>query len=56
MTLTQLKTACEGFRTLLRKATGRDLIDSVSVDEPKEPEDELHFQTCILVLRVCLRG
>jgi hypothetical protein len=43
MSFVILKSACDGFRTLLRQDTGRDLIDAVSVDEPKEPEDELHF-------------
>jgi hypothetical protein len=43
MSFVRLKSACDGFRTLLRQDTGRELIDAVSVDEPKEPEDELHF-------------
>jgi hypothetical protein len=43
MSFVQLKDVCDEFRTLLRAATGRELIDAVSVDEPKEPEDELHF-------------
>jgi hypothetical protein len=43
MSFVRLKSACDGFRTLLKQATGRELIDAVSVDEPKDPEDELHF-------------
>jgi len=43
MIFLQLKTACEEFRTLVHDTTGRKLIDEVSVDEPREPEDELHF-------------
>jgi hypothetical protein len=43
MTFPELKGACEDFRTLLREATGRELIIAVSVDEPAEPPDELHF-------------
>ena len=41
MSFAKLKSACDGFRTLLREATGRELIDVVSLDEPKEPQDEL---------------
>jgi hypothetical protein len=43
MSFAQLKRDCDGFRSRLRQATGRELIDVVSVDEPKEPQDELHF-------------
>jgi hypothetical protein len=43
MTFAELRSACDGFRALLREATGRELITAVSVDEPVEPQDELHF-------------
>ncbi len=43
MNFAQLKSACDRFHALLREATGRTLIDAVTVDEPKEPQDELHF-------------
>jgi hypothetical protein len=43
MSFAQLRSACDAFRGLLRESTGRELIHAVSVDEPKEPHDELHF-------------
>jgi hypothetical protein len=43
MIFNDLKSACAEFRTLLRDTTSRDLIDQVFVDEPIEPQDELHF-------------
>jgi hypothetical protein len=38
-----LKSTCDEFRKLLREATGREVIDAVSLDEPKGSQDELHF-------------
>jgi hypothetical protein len=43
MTFAELKSACDDFRAVLREATGRELVNAVSVDEPVEPQDELHF-------------
>lgn len=43
MSFAELKSTCDGFRALLRQATGRELIEAVSVDEPNDPYDELHF-------------
>jgi hypothetical protein len=43
MTFIELKSVCENLRSLLREATGRELINAVSVEEPTDPKDELHF-------------
>jgi arginyl-tRNA synthetase len=43
MTFADLKSACDDFRAILREATGRELVTAVSVDEPIDPQDELHF-------------
>jgi len=43
VTFSALKVACDQFRTLLHATTGRELVDPISVDEPHEPYDELHF-------------
>jgi hypothetical protein len=43
MTFSLLKSTCDEFRTLLREATGREVIDAISLEEPKAPQDELHF-------------
>jgi hypothetical protein len=43
MTFAELKSASDDFRAVLRELTGRELITTVSVDEPIEPQDELHF-------------
>jgi len=43
MTFGDLKSSCDEFRAVLREATGRELVTAISVDEPVEPQDELHF-------------
>jgi hypothetical protein len=43
MTFAELRSASEQFRAVLRHGTGRELIAAVSVDEPADPQDELHF-------------
>src|SRR4051812_23804983 len=43
MSFLDLRSACETFRSLLRETTGREVISAVSVDDPAEPKDELHF-------------
>jgi hypothetical protein len=43
MIFDELKGTCEGLRALMRETSGRDLINAVSVGEPVEPQDELHF-------------
>jgi hypothetical protein len=43
VTFAELKSVCDQFRSLLHATTGRELVDPVSVDEPHDPYDELHF-------------
>jgi hypothetical protein len=43
MRYAELRGVCEEFRTLLRETTSRELVVGVSVGEPSEPQDELHF-------------
>lgn len=47
MTFPELTKTCEEFRDLLRESTGRDLVASISLDEPIEPQDELHFSKLV---------
>jgi hypothetical protein len=43
VTFGELKSICDRFGALLHATTGRELVDPVSVDEPDEHYDELHF-------------
>lgn len=43
MTFEDLKSQCVSLRSLLHDSVGRDVVQSVSVEEPKGPQDELHF-------------
>lgn len=43
MTFAQLKEACERLRVVVDGTTGRNLISQVTVEEPRESLDELHF-------------
>ena len=48
MTFAELKTACELLRQQLSETTGLDLVNVVSVDEPEELLNELHFVKLVL--------
>ena len=54
MSFIEIKDVCDQFRSLLLAATGRELIDLISVDEPLEPYDELHFIKLVSWCYVCL--
>ena len=43
MKFSDLKSTCHGYRALLHNSTGRELVSAISVAEPDEPQDELHF-------------
>lgn len=47
MTFYDLKNACDDFRATLRDTVGRDLVSTISVDEPLDPQNELYFSKLV---------
>lgn len=48
MSFERLKIACEELRAILCTSSGRELVRQLSIDEPKLPQDELHFKVLAL--------
>ena len=43
MSFAHVRSGAAELRQLIRESTGRDLLAAISLEEPVEPEDELHF-------------